>query len=225
MEEEEKLLRVAQQALAARRGRWEQLREELASRREQLTARQRERELYAQVAALLRIAAEKAREDARQQVEMLVSDALQYVFGPHLEFRIVTQEVRGRPEAEFYVVSSYGAHRVQTRPQDARGGGVVDVVSLALRTALLLLARPPLAGPLVLDEPAKHVSEEYIANVATLLRHVSSHFGRQVIMITHNQHLAQVGDQAYLVEMEEGVSRVREVAKSGELAKCEVAKS
>lgn len=212
--EVQSLVARARQVLEQRRGRREQLQEQLARLRKSLAERQRDRQLYGQVAALLRTVAEHARRDAREQVEMLVTDALRYVFGPHLEFQVVTQERAGRSEAEFYVVSSYGTHRVQTRPQDARGGGVVDVVSLALRAALLLLARPPLAGPMVLDEPAKHVSEEYIARVASFLKETSSSFGRQVIMVTHNQHLAQTGDKAYLVEMKEGVSRVRELAVS-----------
>lgn len=214
MQETERVLKQAQQTLAARKGRRQQVEEQIAARRIELAAKQRERELCERVAVLLRLAAEYAREQAREQVEMLVTDALQYVFGAHLDFRVVTEEGRNRPEAEFYVVSTYGTQRVQTRPQDARGGGVVDVISLALRMALLLLAQPPLAGPIVLDEPAKHVSEEYIANVAAFLRYVSSCFERQVIMITHNQHLAQTGDRAYLVEMNDGISRVRELSTS-----------
>lgn len=204
----------ARKVLEQRRGQQRQVEEELARLRQSLADRQRRRELYGQVAALLRTVAERAREDAREQVEILVTDALRYVFGPHLEFQVLTEQRAGRSEADFYVVSSYGSHRVQNRPQDARGGGVVDVVSLALRAALLLLARPPLAGPVVLDEPAKHVSEEYIARVASFLKETSSSFGRQVIMITHNQHLAHTGDKAYLVEMKDGISQVRELAVS-----------
>lgn len=204
----------ARKALEQRWGQRRQVEEELGRLRQRLEETQRRRMLYRQVAALLHAVAERAREDAREQVEILVTDALRYVFGPHLEFQVVAEQRAGRPEADFYVVSSYGTHRVQNRPQDARGGGVVDVVSLALRTALLLLARPRLAGPVVLDEPAKHVSEEYIARVASFLKETSASFDRQVIMITHNQHLAHAGDRAYLVEMKDGVSRVRELALS-----------
>lgn len=208
------LARRARATLEQRRGQCLQLEADLARLKAELAERQRYRELCTQVAALLRTAAEQARRDAREQVEMLVTDALRYVFGPHMEFQVVAQERSGRSDAEFYVVSSFGSQRVQNRPQDARGGGVVDVVSLALRAALLLLARPPLEGPIVLDEPAKHVSEEYIARVASFLKETSSSFGRQVIMVTHNQHLAHTGDRAYVVEMKDGVSRAREVTVS-----------
>ncbi|MBC7106618.1 MAG: ATP-binding protein, partial [Firmicutes bacterium] len=110
---------------------------------------------------------------------------------------------------EFYVASDYGGREVVNRPQDARGGGVVDVISLALRVALLQTVRPPLPGPLMLDEPGKHVSEEYARSLALFLKSVSEMFGRQIVLVTHNQHLAEVGDRAFVVEMRDGESVVR----------------
>jgi DNA repair exonuclease SbcCD ATPase subunit len=101
--------------------------------------------------------------------------------------------------------------QVETAPQDARGGGVVDVISLALRLALLEAFRPPVGGPVILDEPAKHVSEEFAPQVAQFLKSFSQSLGRQVIMVSHNQHLADSADVAYLVEMAQGRSSVRRI--------------
>lgn len=164
-----------------------------------------------QVKILLQESSAFAREQARRQIETMVTNALQFIFGDEdLEFRVVIEEVRGRAEGEFLVVSKYGGELpVQTRPQDARGGGVVDVISLALRAALLQANRPRLDGPIMLDEPAKHVSEEYSRQVAEFLKQLSTAFGRQIIMVTHNQHLANTGDTAYMVEMRSGKSYVR----------------
>ena len=133
-------------------------------------------------------------------------------FGADMEFKVVVEEKRDRPEAEFYVCSTYeGDYKVETTPQDARGGGVVDVISLALRLALLHAFRPPVGGPAVLDEPGKHVSEEYAPHLARFLKGFSQSLGRQVIMVSHNQHLADSADIAYLMEMKQGASRVRRV--------------
>ena len=157
---------------------------------------------------------EHAREQARQTIESMVTRALQYVFGADLEFKIRIEESRGRPEAEFYVASTYGGEDVvENRPQDARGGGVVDVISLALRLVLLQSTRPLLEGPLLLDEPAKHVSDEFAFNVAEFLRELAQVFDRQVIMVTHNHQLAGVADNAFRVEMGEGKSRVNQVGE------------
>jgi len=81
-----------------------------------------------QVRLLLQRASEYAREQIKQQIEMLVTHCLQFVFGPNLEFEIELSEVRGKTNAEFYVVSTYDDVKIKTKPQDARGGGVVDVI-------------------------------------------------------------------------------------------------
>jgi DNA repair exonuclease SbcCD ATPase subunit len=169
-------------------------------------------ECLERVRLLLQEAASHAREQGRRQVEFMVTQALQFVFGGDLDFKVTIEEKRDRPEAEFYVCSNYGGDlRVETVPQDARGGGVVDVISLALRLALLQAFRPPVGGPVILDEPAKHVSEEFSPQVAQFLKSFSQSLGRQVIMVSHNQHLADSADVAYLVEMSRGRSSVRRV--------------
>jgi DNA repair exonuclease SbcCD ATPase subunit len=164
------------------------------------------------VRLLLQEAAWHAREQGRRQVEYMVTQALQFVFGGDIAFKVEVEEKRDRPEAEFLVCSTYGEDlKVETAPQDARGGGVVDVISLALRLALLHAFRPPVGGPVVLDEPAKHVSEEYSAQVAQFLKSFSQSLGRQIIMVSHNQQLADSADVAYLVEMFQGRSGVRRI--------------
>lgn len=169
-------------------------------------------ECLEKVSLLLLEAARHAREQGRRQVEFMVSQALQFVFGGDLEFKVVVEEKRERPEAEFYVCSTYGGDfKVETTPQDARGGGVVDVISLALRLALIHALRPQVKGPVVLDEPAKHVSVEFSPQVAQFLKSASQSLGRQIIMVSHNQHLADMADTAYLVEMQQGKSSIRRI--------------
>lgn len=194
-----------------RRGQWEQLKQEKESleRERQEVAAAAERIDEARL--LLQEVAAYAREQGRAQVEALVTQALQFVFGEHLEFKVALQEKRDRTEAVLLVASEYPGGRVVQEPEASRGGGVVDVVSLALRIALLEASDPPLAGSFVLDEPAKHVSAEYSPNVAQFLKGVSQSFGRQIIMVTHDQYLAEVGDASFLVAMRDGASHVTQV--------------
>jgi len=204
----EERLERSRRALQRRRGRRDELAESRAARVADLERSEARVQLLQDVRAVLQRASEFAREQARVQVEMLVTSMLQFVFGSDIEFHISVEESRGRPEAEFIVSSDYGSGRIETRPEDARGGGVVDVISLALRTAMLQTYRPPLDGPIVLDEPAKHVSDEYISNVAGFLREVSATFDRQVVMVTHNQHLSESADTTFVVGMRDGRSEV-----------------
>ncbi|KYO65742.1 ATPase [Thermovenabulum gondwanense] len=172
----------------------------------------KEREdILQQVRILLQKTAEFSREQVKQQIEILVTNCLQYVFGSNIEFKISIEEARNRPEAEFFVISNYNGQKIITKPQDARGGGVVDVISLALRIAVLENIFSYKKGPIILDEPAKHVSSEYIQNVAMFLKHISEAFNRQIIMVTHNTFLSEIADVAYKVELKEGKSVVTKI--------------
>ncbi|MDD4569396.1 MAG: ATPase [Tepidanaerobacteraceae bacterium] len=161
-----------------------------------------------QVRLLLQRTSEYAREQIKQQIEMLVTHCLQFVFGPNLEFTIELNEIRGKTSAEFFVISIYDDEKIKTKPQDARGGGVVDVISLALRIAVIQNTDTYKDGPLILDEPAKHLSSEYIGNVAQFLKQISDVFQRQIIMVTHNQYLSEIADLSYKVELKGGVSDI-----------------
>jgi DNA repair exonuclease SbcCD ATPase subunit len=165
-------------------------------------------EILEQVRILLQRASEYAREQIRQQIEMLVTHCLQFVFGSNIEFCIELNEVRGKAEAEFFVLSTFDNLKIKTKPQDARGGGVVDIISLALRIAVIQSTNIYKDGPLILDEPAKHVSGEYIANVAQFLKQICDVFNRQIIMVTHNQYLSEIADLSYIVELKDGYSNV-----------------
>ncbi|WP_096435334.1 ATPase [Alteribacter populi] len=163
---------------------------------------------YEKVTVLLQQSAEFARSQAKEQIETLVTNALQYVFGPDISFQIEIDEQGQRTVAEFFVVSEMEGTKVKTKPAEARGGGVVDIVSLALRVAFLETIQPKAEGPLLLDEPGKHLSNEYELHLYEFLKSLSTMFHRQVIMITHNQHLAESGDKAFYVELDDGISGV-----------------
>jgi DNA repair exonuclease SbcCD ATPase subunit len=154
------------------------------------------------------MSAEHARMQAKQQLETLVTNALKYVFGPAFRFEIELSDHGGNPTSDFYVVTEWEGQTVKNKPQDARGGGVVDIVSLALRIALLETIKPRLEGPIILDEPGKHVSEDFIIPMIEFLKSVGETFGRQIILVTHNVHLTESADTAYYVRLAGGKSEV-----------------
>lgn len=205
----EENLEQAKMYYAQMRGRQQMLNENRARLEKLIEKKERLIDLLTQVKLLLHKASEYAREQARQQIETMVTHCLQSIFDKDIQFKIEIEQVRGRPEAEFYVISEMEGIKVKTKPQEARGGGIVDVISLALRIALLQIHTPPIHGPLLLDEPAKHVSSEYIINLAEFISRVSSVFQRQIIMVTHNTHLSEIADKAYRVEQDNGISRVQ----------------
>ena len=89
------------------------------------------------VVILLKTVSEFAREESRKKIEEIVTNCLQYIFDTNIEFKIEMTELRNRPDAEFYVISNVDGEEIKTKPQDARGGGVVDIISLATRFAMI----------------------------------------------------------------------------------------
>lgn len=168
-------------------------------------------QLMEKVSILLQSTAKFARNQAKHQVESLVTNCLQYIFENNVEFEIEIEELYGKPNAEFYVSTKMEDNIIKTKPELSRGGGVVDIISLALRISFLEIYKPKIEGPLILDEPAKHVSEEYIYNVADFLKKTSELFQRQIIMVTHNDHLSSIGTKAYRVHLKESISSIEEI--------------
>lgn len=163
-------------------------------------------DIYNQVRILLNQSADHGRKQAQTQIEFLVTKALQYIFDNDHYFKIEFNEKSNRVEADFYVCTNYDSVEIKTKPEDSRGGGVVDVVALALRIALLQTYRPKLEGPLILDEPGKHISEEYIFKLAKFLKSITETFDRQIIMVTHNSYLMESADKGMKIELNNGIS-------------------
>lgn len=168
-------------------------------------------DLIEKVSLLLQRTSEFARNQAKIQIESLVTNCLQYIFESNIEFKIEIEELYGKPNAEFFVITEADNTVIKTKPEQSRGGGVVDIISLALRIAFLQVHKPRIEGPLILDEPAKHVSEDYIFNVADFLKKTSEMFDRQIIMVTHNNHLSSIGTNAYRVSMKGSESHIEKI--------------
>jgi DNA repair exonuclease SbcCD ATPase subunit len=211
IEDLDNYLLEAKNHLSREQGKSDKLKEQLESNNSKVIKINLELDLLSKVSILFQKTSEFAREQAKSQIESLVTKCLQFVFDSDIKFLIEIEELRGKANAEFYVVNEVDDILIKTKPELSRGGGVVDIVSLALRISFLQIHKPKIQGPLILDEPAKHVSEEFVFNVADFLKQTSELFNRQIIMVTHNNHLAAIGTNAYKVELKGSISSVVEV--------------
>ncbi len=188
------------------------LKKQQAEKQQKLAQAEKDIETWQQVQLLLSEVSEFSRQQLKLRIEETVTAALQAVFcDDRIKFQIEIRTLNGKPAADWSIVNWYGNTSVTASPEDSKGGGVTDVVSLALRLALLELARPKPQGPIILDEPGKMISREYLANVAEFLKQYLRKTGRQGIMITHAEPLAEVADVSYRVSQKEGVSEVTEL--------------
>jgi len=195
---------------SSEKGKRDVINEDLKLKKEKIKKISEELNILDKTNILLQKTSEYAREQSKYQIESLVTNCLQFVFDENIEFKIEITEAYGKPNAEFFVITN-GVETIKTKPEDSRGGGVIDIISLALRISFLQIHKPEVFGPLILDEPAKHVSEDFIFNVSEFLKQVSEMFNRQIIMVTHNNHLGSIADIAYRVELQGITSKVSPV--------------
>ncbi len=194
------------------KGKLEQLEQDRDQKQADLDKTIQDIQVWEQVQTLFTKVSEFARAQLKLRIEQTVTAALQAVFcDDGLSFVIDMGTRDGKPTAEWSVVSRYGDMTVAGDPESARGGGIADVVSLALRLALLELARPKPEGPVVLDEPGKMISREYLPNVAEFLKQYAAKTGRQIIMVTHHEALAEAAHCSYRVTQQGGISEVSRV--------------
>ncbi len=155
---------------------------------------------------------EYSREQAKTQIEVLVSRCLSYIFEKEMNFKIDITIKNNNPSAKFFIEETFDmdGEEIPFRYDivDSRGGGVVDIVSLALRISFIMLYDKSLQDVIVLDEPCKHVSEDYIQNVANFINEISSEYNKQIIMISHNAHLSAIGDVNYRITNSNNTSKI-----------------
>ena len=164
--------------------------------------------LNEKVQRLLQLTSDFSRQQAKGRIEEIVTSALSVVFGKDYKFQLSLEVRANRPEVDYWLESE--GIVTQLKPPDYdRGGGVADVVTLALRLAIAELSG--VKGPILLDEAGKHVSAEFAPNVAYFLKEYSQKFSRQIVLITHNEALAEIGEVSLAVTQVNGKSVVKAV--------------
>ena len=188
------------------------LKRQLAAKETELEQDKADIATWEQVQALFAKTSEYAREQLKVRIEETVTAAMQVAgFPGNLRFKVLLTERGGQPAAEWRIIGAReDGTEMETSVEDSHGGGLVDVVSLALRLALLQLSRPKPAPLVILDEPGKHVSAEYAPNVAFFLKQFGEQTGHQVIMVTHNDTLAEMADVATQVDKPGEFSEVKQ---------------
>ena len=129
--------------------------------------------------------AQSIQQQAHDKIAPVVTHCLRIVFNEPYIFNILFERKRGRTEAR--LVFEKEGHQID--PLSADAGGLVDVAAYALRLCCLVLSKPALRKLLLLDEPFKNISAEYLENAKLLLEGMSRDFGIQQILITHINEL------------------------------------
>lgn len=169
-----------------------------------------------QVTVVLTAAANASRDNAKSHFERIITDALRFVT-QNSDYRFVIQEKTSKTKAayEFFIESTVNGVKCLQKPEDANGGGFVDIISVAAKYAYLEIFNDPKikSATMLCDEPGKMISADMSVKFAEYLKFLGTHYGRQIIMVTHNENLVNVATTTFSVVKDiNGVSKVTDVS-------------
>ena len=155
----------------------------------------------------------QTQERFKSKVESLVTTAIRSVYGRALRFELIFEEKRNRFECKPVI---WEGDVLYENPDEEMGGGILDVISFALRVILWYLSENRTRNVLILDEPMKFVGRRLIHQAGRMLREISYKLGLQIILVTHEDELIEIGDKCYHVGYENGESIVKLLNSNGE---------
>lgn len=125
-------------------------------------------------------------------MEDITTNSLRSVFNDNREIVINLGTKSGQRTADLLLIQDGD----DTDPAKEEGGGVTDIVSATAFISLGHLFDDNFA-PLFLDEPNKFLSKEYSEKMAFYLKEVKEYTGKQMFLVTHDEHLKTVGDMTF----------------------------
>lgn len=198
------------------RGKQETILKQQRQLTEQKEALQGKQEEFLFKKELLDEASTTAREQAKTLFEEVVTNSIQIVFDKDAKAVVKLGRKNNMPTAEVAIQVEQDGVIVETDPTDEDGGGLADMVSLAIFMATSLLGSKKNVAPFFLDEPTKFVSAGNAENCANFISEMVEYTERQTFLSTHErEYLPFVADRSFLVVKENGTSTASVYAENG----------
>jgi len=190
------------QELERRKGREQQLRQDLDRLEAKVTELVKEVACCEEAQVTIQIVAQKTQQELQYHIGELVTLAMASVFDDPYELMVEFVQRRGRTEADIWFVRDGR----KLDPMSASGGGPIFVGAFALRVSLWSLAQPRTRPTLLLDEPFIRIKGD-ADNIKALqmTKEVANKIGLQIIMVSD--------ERVPMHEIEAGADKVIRVQK------------
>jgi len=160
----------------------------IASIKREISAHEKARTVFTEVSKL-------TQQETKERIENLVTLAIQSVFEDRdFSFKMRFESKNNRVYA-YPIIEEYGQ---ELDPKEDMGGGIIDVISIALKIILWHMENPRKRNVLLLDEPFRFTGK-LITKTGQMLKFLSTNLGIQVIMVSHDDELIAICDQVYKV--------------------------
>jgi predicted ATPase len=139
---------------------------------------------------LIREASQLTLSNLSVRIGTIVTKALTQVLGEGYKFNLDFDIKYNKLAADMYLEKDGKRYDLKRD----NGDGVVDIVALALRVAILCLDRRKLRRLLILDEPCGAVSVNYQPVLGKMIKQLSTMLDLQVIMVASHGSNMQIPD-------------------------------
>ena len=186
---------------------YEGLKDDLASHQKELLVNQNELKRFVEAKALI----QKVSNDMNDLISFGLVDITQAmldsVFPSEYKVKIDFTMKNNRTHVDIYL--DMDGEKIY--PLDQDGGGVANIMELGLRLASLELGHT--RRTIVLDQPLKDLSREFMPIGASILKKISKDLNLQLIMINHAPELMEIADKMYSFskDLDTGVSKAKEI--------------
>lgn len=194
----------------------EQLEKQISDEKSDLLSIQEEQKLNSQANLFLLSEIVDRRQSQLNAIQNIATAALQQIYGEdyYLKFETFDEQRKDGQNnfrIEIKIVSPHNGIEMETGLLNERGGGLIEVVSFALRIAALKWLK--YNGPILLDEAWKSMSNDYkIDRVVQFLREVTDNTERQVILVTHMfDRFGPEADNIVKVTKDNGIANVSNI--------------
>lgn len=158
-----------------------------------------------QLKAVIQQVARETQDKLRLRFETIVQACIDAVFPGEYRFMMEFVSRRGQVEVDMWLDKD----GTRMDPLDSNGGGVVDVMAIALRLCCLTLSTK--SKVLLLDEPFGHLRGDARGRLGELLAIISDRLNVQILMVGDVAG-SVVHGREFRVSKTNGISTVRGIA-------------
>jgi len=193
------------QQLERRKGQRLQIEKAIETLRQEIKELTRDLRRHEQAREIIREVGLKTQQQLSYHISDITSLALEAVSKDPYQLVVEFVQRRNKTECDLYFQRAGNC----MRPEDASGGGVMDVAALALRVASWSMQRPRSASVIILDEPFKFLhGEDNQRRAAIMVKELAKRLNLQFIIVTQESILASYADRVFEIKINKGVTKV-----------------